>query len=556
MAKIDRIKAKERRERKALRKKQELEELRAEVDETEELIAKDQEPESPAEDPETLEKFYDSYGMPLPAPTSFQELDTMQAAQEQAARVEEVTWDVRHLVNNILWSSDLDPKAKSQKIQKVAADFESRVSDAAKPMRKDIEVLEIEAILAADARHTGTIEKGLDIVVDLVKGRNPVKLNDEELNLSSRLHIRKALAQAARQIENGGEEAEEARKALPKIRTAAKTMGVEAGLDRSTILIQKDEKGDWRWIGQPTNNFIDWQEDILAKSAHEKYVAFLDENPECAPVFLSWHTPGTAREHTVDFWMETDGALIMSGILTEDEAAGLLTVQKEIDLGMSHQAFALRLDPDDSRVVTDYWIYEVSDLPTDKAANPFTMLETMTKEVGMDKLEYLTQIMGSEKAKAYLEKTSQIQKNLKDAGITSKEKEEEAPAEKPAAAAPDPKAPAVLDVDAIVKELEKRFDIEGLNAFVAQAQDDHTKVEVLESLVKELAQSADDQLEKALTPPVSRFAWSRENRPSQSDGTKLQKEKEEDKALSQSQPGVPDDYWLSKATGTAPVTAS
>lgn len=556
MAKIDRIKAKERRERKALRKKQELEELRAEVDETEELIAKDQEPESPAEDPETLEKFYDSYGMPLPAPTSFQELDTMQAAQEQAARVEEVTWDVRHLVNNILWSSDLDPKAKSQKIQKVAADFESRVSDAAKPMRKDIEVLEIEAILAADARHTGTIEKGLDIVVDLVKGRNPVKLNDEELNLSSRLHIRKALAQAARQIENGGEEAEEARKALPKIRIAAKTMGVDAGLDRSTILIQKDEKGDWRWIGQPTNNFIDWQEDILAKSAHEKYVAFLDENPECAPVFLSWHTPGTAREHPADFWMEKDGALIMSGILTEDEAAGLLTVQKEIDLGMSHQAFALRMDPDDPRVVTDYWMYEVSDLPTDKAANPFTMLETMTKEVGMDKLEYLTQIMGSEKAKAYLEKTSQIQKNLKDAGITSKEKEEEAPAEKPAAAAPDPKAPAALDVDAIVKELEKRFDIEGLNAFVAQAQDDHTKVEVLESLVKELAQSADDQLEKALTPPVSRFAWSRENRPSQSEGTKLQKEKEEDKALSQSQPGVPDDYWLSKATGTAPVTAS
>lgn len=556
MAKIDRIKAKKNRERKALQKKQELEDLRAEGVE-EEPITKDLDPQELEEKTETLEKYYDSYGMPLPAPTSFQELDSMEAAREQAARVEEVTWDVRHLVNNILWASELDPKAKSQKIQKVAADFETRVSDAAKPIRKDVEVLQIEAILAADSRHTGTIEKGLDIVVDLVRGRPSVKLSDDDLNLSSRLHVRKALAQAAKQIESGGEDSVEARKALPRIRTAAKAMGVEAGLERSALIIEKDIKGDWRWIGQPTNNFIDWQEDILKKSAHEAYVSFLDENPECAPVFLAWHAPGTAREHPVDFWMEKDGALIMSGILTEEEAGALLTVQKDVDLGMSHQAFALRLDPEDSRVVTNYWIYEVSDLPLDRAANPFTMLETMTKEVGMDKMEYLTTIMGSDKAKAYLEKTGQMQKQLLEAGITSKEKEEDQPADPPTAPAPESKTPAVsLDIDAIAKELEKRLDIEGLNAFVAQAQDDHQKVEVLEGLVKELTQSADDQLEKALTPPVSRFAWSREKRPSQAKGTQLQKDEEEDKKLSDSQPGVPEDYWLSKATNTAPVSAS
>ncbi len=555
MAKIDRIKSKKARERKALREKQALAELREEETGVEEELIKDQSPETAPDEPETLEKYYDSYGVPMPAPTSFAELDAMEEAREKAYQVREVTWNVQDLVNNILWDPTSDPKEKSTKIQNVASEFESRVSSAMKSIRKDMDVLQIEAILATDARHTGVIEKGINLVKSLISNGG-VRL-DETMDLSSKSHVRKALAQVVKQIEAGGDAEVDARKFLPVIRTAAKETGVEAGLDRSAIIIEKDAKGDWRWIGTPTNNFIDWQEDILSKSAHEKYVAWLDENPECAPVFVTWHTAGTARENPVDFWMQKDGAVVMSGILTEDEAAALLTVQKDVDLGMSHQAFALRLDPEDSRVITDYWMYEVSDLPVDRAANPFTMLETMTKEVGMDKLEYLATIMGSEKAEAFLKKTGQVQKTLQEAGITSKEKEE-APAESPAAVVtpPSPAAPVSVDLAEIVKELEKQFDIPGLNAFVAQAQEDHSKVEVLESLVKELSKSSDDQLEKALTPPVARFAWSQANRPSQSDGTKLQKGKEDEgEDLANLQPGVPEDYWLSKATNTVPIQA-
>lgn len=176
----------------------------------------------------------------------------------------------------------------------------------------------------------------------------------------------------------------------------------------------------------------------------------------------------------------------------------------------------------------------------------------------MNKLDYLTTIMGSkEKAEAFLSKTGQMQKQLQDAGITSKEKEE-APAETPAAVAtPVAASPETTDVAKVVKDiLAKEFDIEGLNAFVAQAQEAIEKVPVLEALVKELSTSADDKLEKALTPPVSRFAWSQANRPSQSESTKLKKdESEEDKNLSKSSPGVPEGYWLSEATGTVPISS-
>ena len=564
MSRIKRMKAKQSHERRVLKKEQELAELEREREEDpEEELVKEVDQITP--EPETLEKYYDSYGMPMPAPTSFDELDAMEAAREQAENVEEVTWNVRQLVNNILYDPSSDPKAKSQKIQKVASEFENRVSQAmAEPISKDMDLLQLEAILAADARHTGVLEKGVDFIKETLSGSARKKLSDEDFALPEsrkypihdKAHVRNALARAAQQIKAGGAGAEDARKALPKIRAAAKKFGIETDASKS-IIIEKDAKGDWRWIGIPTNNFIDWQKDIIAKSAHEKFVSWLDANPDCAPVFLSWHTPGTARQNPADFWMEKDGAVIMSGILTEDEAAALLTVQKEIDLGMSLQAFALRLDASDSRVVTDYWMYEVSDLPLDRAANPFTTLETMTKEVGMDKLDYLTKIMGSEeKAKAFLEKTGQMQKNLQEAGITSKEKEEQ-PAATAAAAVPEPKTPEV-DVAAIVKQITdqigKELDLDGLNAFVAQAQEAIGKVEVLEGVVKELSASNDEQLAKALTPPVSRFAWSQSNRASQSDATKLKKDKEEDKQLSDSAPGVPEDYWLSKATGTVPIS--
>src|SRR3990167_9397645 len=446
MSKAKRIKAQQRHERLRMRKEQELAE-RAQVmeegdDEGRETGDGGLEVQAvlPPDEPEDLEKMYDEpmgeMGMMQMGPTSFEELEAQRDAMERAHEVQEVTWDVQDLVRNILHNPMIEPVDKSAKIKAVADEFEERLAEAmmdAEDMEKDLDVLQVEAILATYARHTGAFEKVVDLIKAKLSAAARKKLSSEDFALPSKkkypihdkAHVRNALARAAQQMKRGGEGAADAKAAMPKIRAAAKRMGIEMGMEKSAILIEKDAKGDWRWIGKPTNNFIDWQTDIISKSAHQGYAAWLDENPELAPVFLSWHVPGTAREHPTDFWMEQDGALIMSGILTENEAAALFKAQKVTDLGMSFQGLGMRLDKSDPRVVTNYWMYEVSDLPLDKAANPFTTLETMIKEVGMDKLEYLTTIMGSkEKAEAYLAKTGQMQKQLAEAGITSKGKED------------------------------------------------------------------------------------------------------------------------------------
>jgi hypothetical protein len=81
------------------------------------------------------------------------------------------------------------------------------------------------------------------------------------------------------------------------------------------------------------------------------------------------------------------------------------------------------------------------------------------------------------------------------------------------------------------------------------------KVPVLEELVKTLQGTQEDKLAEALTPPAGRFTWSQANRPSQSTETVL-KETDADGKLKKSIPGVPEEYWLSNITQTAPVVES
>lgn len=525
-----------------------------------------------ASETEELSKDYayaDSY-FPMMGPTSFEELDAVRAAEERAHEVRMATYDVQDLVRNILYDPSSEPKDQSTKIKKVASEFESRVGKImSQTIKKDAEVLQIEAILAAEARGMNLFQKGMEFVKEKLSSEARGNLSDSDFALPAKkkypihdkAHVRNALSRAAQQIESGDEESKaDARAALPKIRAKAKEFGIEVSKEKSALIIEKDKSGAWRWIGKPTNNFRDWQGDILEKSGHQKYLTWLDANPDMAPVFVSWHTPGTRRESKVDFWMEQDGAVIMSGKLTEEEAARLFTVQKEIDLGMSLQAFGMRRGADKS-VVTDYWCYEVSDLPRDAAANPFTMLETMTKEVGMDKLEYLTKIMGSkEEAEAFLKKTSQAQADLAQAGIESKEKEEsavETPVVEPEKQ-PAPVAQPPTEMQAILKAVGDYFQMDDLNAFVAQAQENVQKIEVLESVVKDLSASSEDQLARALTPPIAKWNWARAAQASQSDSTKLSKDKnktEEDEKLAKSVPGVPEGYWLSEAAGSQPIPA-
>lgn len=372
--------------------------------------------------------------MPMSAPmgpTSFDELDAARAAQEQAQELQETSWDVQDLVRNILNHPMMDAGQKADAIQAVGSQFQDRVDTLlsggdGEPMKKDMDLLTIEALQAADRRNASALDRMGDWVLSqkaklsyaakkakpdsayaLVTNRGGVKVR--KYLIHDKAHVRNALARAAQQIKRGGAGASDAKAALPKIHAAAKRMGIGMSKEKeaSAILIQKDAKGDWRWVGWASNNFIDWHGDIISKAAHQEYAAFMKANPDMAPVFLSWHTPGTARVNPVDYAVEDNGFLIMSGKLEEGEAAALLRIQKDVDLGLSIAGFGLR-DPKDPRIITKYRMTEVSDLPLEKAANPFTDFSVIVKEVDMelDKEQYLAAILGSpEKAKAFLQKT-------------------------------------------------------------------------------------------------------------------------------------------------------
>lgn len=511
---------------------------------------------------------------PMGGPTSFDELDAQRLEQERAQAVRSTTWDVEDLVRNIMANPTLDTTTKSKAIQTLGKDFGARVSaimasdmpdDVADGMSKsqDMDLLYTEALIASDARHLSAAERVSDwfskaklsyaakqakgdsayALVYTDKGGNKVR----KYLIHDKAHVRNALARAAQQIKGGGAGANDARRALPKIHAAAKRMGIGMGKSQDAILIEKDARGDWRWVGLATNNFIDWSGDIVRKSAHEEYVGYLDKNPDMAPMFMSWHTPGTERKNPVDFWAFENGFLILSGKLEEGEAAGLLKAQAETDLGMSINGLGLH-PKDNPHDITMYRLVEVSDLPRENADNPFTAFSVLSKEVDMDKKEYLAKILGSpEKAAAFIEKTGIMKEQLEDAGVTSKEK---TPATEPKPAATPAVVPAAApaDAQAIIAQVLKELDAEGLNEFVKNAQEAMEKVPVLEALVKDLQGNQDEELAKKITPPAQKWAWASKQRASEADETKIDK----DDKLAQQIPALGEN-WLSVATGTKPI---
>ena len=494
----------------------------------------------------------DSGMMDMSMPTSWDELDAQDAAEDQAEEVNDLTMDVQELVHNIICSPDLAPDEKGKAIGAVGDGFGQRVQavlsappeDVTKEL--DMDLLEIEALIAKDRRSESASEKISDWITKAILSSSArKKLTPEQFALPSKkksphdkAHVRNALARAAQEIKAGGPAAADARAALPKIKAAAKKFGIGDYASKS-LVIEKDASDSWRAVMWPSNNFKDWDGDIISEKAHLEYVDWVNKNMDCAPAFVSWHTPETRRENQIDYVAYENGFLLMSAPLTEKEAAGLFLIQKETDLGMSHGTFVLERDPLDKNIVTKYRMVEVSDLPLEKAANPFTDFEILSKEVQMDKLQYLTKLLGSEdKAKAYIDKAGLKQKELRDAGVKEAETSDTTSAPLPAAV--DQKSV----VDAVIKEL----DMEGLQEMIKSMQESADKVPVLEELVKELSKDRDEELAAKINPPASRqFLWTKA-RASQSDKTLV--DEENDKKLLKSKKDL---GWLSEATGTTPL---
>ena len=524
-------------------------------------------------DEENIEKDYHGDFSSL----SFSQLDAALDAKEKVEKVEETLWMVRDLVNNILWTSDLDVDQKADAIKSVANDLGARVRGIMdSPMEKaaiEIEALGLEATLARDKRNMSLPTRIKDMVAGFIqKTIDESELADEDFAfvairqgvkvrkypINNVTVVRKSIAEVTELAKSGDEDAI---LAMPRMLEVAKEKGINVSIETegNAIQIEKDANGDWRAVMWSSNNFKDRDGDIVESAAHEEYVEWVnkEENKELMPVFSTWHIPGTARTNICDYVGYINGFLITSAKLTEQEAVGLLKAKMDENIGISIGGFGTR-SSEDPRVITKYRLYEVSDLPLEKAANPFTDFETISKEVGMNndqKMKYLAKVLGSdEKAEEYMNKAGLMSEALKDAGVESKEKTEEVPAVEPEAVEPV----AEEKPNEVVAEVLKAMDIDGLKEFVvktqaelAQAALDREKIGMLEGVIKELSGDHDEELAKMIRPdPSLAFPWSR---PSASDENVIKEGDEGDQKLKEQIPGIPEENWLSTVTGTVPL---
>lgn len=496
-----------------------------------------------------------------PGPMTWNQLDAEEIAREQAEEMRRVTWQTQDLVSNILYSN-MPSNKKAGAIKDVGDGLGKRMKSAQTQTKKsvDMDLLEINAIIAKDSRHTSVIQK----VGDWVETRKSLNnLSDEnfayvegtrEFPIHDAPHVRASLKQAAKMIAEGDDAEARARQALPKIKEAAKAHKVGIGdKEKGAIIVEKDKSGGWRSVMWPSNNFIDTDEDILTEASHEEFVEWVNKNMDIAPVFMSHHIPESIRKNRVDFVGYDHGFLIMSAPLEEHEAAGLLRAQELTDLGMSHGTIVFERDPKDDRYITKYRMVEVSDLPLDHAANPFTNLETVQKEAGMKTLntqEYLASILGDEeKAKEYLTRTELKQKENREAEVEEKGRK---PSEPAAAVTVVNTPPVTPEIETILKAVEEKFGMNQLSEAFESISLEAQKVPILEALIKESSGNVDQQLADKIDPPAGKqYSWM-EKRASQAKETVLKTGDEKDDKLAKAEPEV---HWLSKATKTEPVAS-
>jgi hypothetical protein len=491
------------------------------------------------------EKYHTAYpvvGIVDAGPTSFAELDAEEEAREQARKVRGVAFDTEELVSNIIHSG-MEPSEKEGALKNLASDFGTRlrsVMNGSKEIELSLEEAEFiayanslpdqstwttlteKAKMAAEARGNlpdsafAHIESGGE--KDSTGKTKPLALR--HFPIHDETHVRSALAQAAQSLQKGGKSAEVARLAMPKISTAAKEMGIGMPSEENDngLLVQKDNNGDWRWIGWVSNNFKDREGDIITEKAHQEFVQYLDDNPNDAPRFWSWHTKETERKHRADWWDYRNGFLLMSGKLTEKEAQGLLRVAAKQQLGMSHGFVALR-DPQGQHLIKFYRSYEASDLPLKSAANAFTdvnaLLKQEVKPMSKDKAAYLTEVLGEEQAARILKDAEDAQKLLDGAGVESKENEEEKEGSddggSPKETVEVKESPA-LDklVELITEKVAKSLDLDALETWVETTSKSLELLPAIAKALDNMQKDSDEQLAEIIEAPVTkaRRAWS------------------------------------------------
>lgn len=280
--------------------------------------------------------------------------------------------------------------------------------------------------------------------------------------------------------------------------------------------VMKGKDGEYYAYGIVSNKFRDRdyakhpKGEIITEAAHKEFIQFLDTHPDQAPELWSWHTPGSARKSRATWWEYSDGFLQMLWPLTEKEAKAF---DSNEEIAMSHGFYTLARDSAKGHILK-YRSFEGSDLPSNVAANPYTALEVMQKELGTmftpEKREYLVKRLGADRVKELEGNTEAMGKALTEAGVEYKETTTEVKTETvvtPAAVAPVAAQSIVVDeksIGALVESIKAALNIDGLQKVLTDIQ---AKQVEQSALIEALQKSDDVKVAETIAPKVKPMTW-------------------------------------------------
>lgn len=312
----------------------------------------------------------------------------------------------------------------------------------------------------------------------------------------------------------------------------------------------KDINGNWRWLAIVSNNFKDREDEIIEEAAHLEYVAYADETKDYGEAWL-WHTPGTAWGDA-DFVEYVDGFLLKSGTVRpgfEDVAEAL---SHDTNLGVSHGFYS---QYGDKGIISWYRDFEVSPLPLEVAANPWTGLSLLKKEAEMGisakKREFLEEKLGKERVDALGDSIKALGDALVAANIDYKDLPQDDEPDTPNTPEPEDNQDkglisAQAITDAVTKAIDESQRFKALDESIASIKANADHVPDILARLSELEKSDDDKLMdymQAKSRNINGY------RASQSDNTVLDTNNAADKALHTAKPQYAIDENFAKSLG-------
>jgi len=465
-----------------------------------------------------LELAEDEYA-PLDGAQSFEELDKIEAQRENLREVSMATRNAQGMITNVMIDPNMSIEEKPNAIQKIMNGLVKRVKNLTSGKEISEPTVVNNTVIIETEKQASKTEGGIRF-----RSSDYAVVPDEEKPSTWKLRLAEnssgniTVAQVARAItamQPGGFRGQQAELSPEEKSQAISRIGAAIGrsdgddnqkknlrtrLNRvkelaehvnSSFWITKDATGNMRWYGFPSNKWRDRDipAQIISEDAHKEFVEYLEQTKDY-PILLSWHTPGT-RIGQADWAVYEKGFLIMGGYIDSDkhtDAEALVEKCQKEAIGMSH-GFVYSYADKEKEVIGRYRTWEVSHLPLSKAANVWTSIDIIRKEVketmiSEEKKAYLVGLHGQEVVDSIINKAADLEKDLLSAGVEFKDIVE----------------PEVKEVDssALVQETAKAIvESEGFKSIA-------TTIAGLEEQFKELKETTIPALEQKIAEATTK----------------------------------------------------